>query len=227
MNRPVLFILLFSLTVAGCGPAAEYFNGKGAGAFDRHDLPEARKNFERASLLRPSDPALHNNLGYILCLQKDYDDAEAEFGKALARHPDAKLSRQIKINQAVLYGDTGATFRDPARKDWPRKGIAVLDQLLVSDPDNAEFHMRLGFACFQVSDPGRGFMELDKAVRLATPEKAGQYTADPIGGSLSILRQVEKFYASVRLFKKLAEVQKDIRELERKEKALQPSMNPH
>ena len=193
---------------------ADQFNRKGAGAFDRHDLVTAIKDFKRAVFFNSSNPAHHNNLAYVLYQSKDYEEAEIEFQKALSEHPDESLLRQIKINQSLLYCDNQAAFLKPARKTWNEKGIGVLKELLEKDSDNAEYHMRLGFAYFQSTNPGGGFSELDKAAQLATPEEIGRYTPDKVGGALLILKQIQQFYVKVRLFKKAELIQNKIKRLE-------------
>jgi len=211
------YLVLLSLTLGlcGCGPIAESFNQKGAKAFGQGDLGTAKRQFQRAVLLSGSNPAYHNNLGYVLYQMKDYDGAEGEFQKALAGYPGEKLLRQIQVDQALLYCDANAAVEKPSHKDWNGKGIEILRQLLQNDTENAEFHMRLGFAYFRAANPGGGFAELDRAVELATPEQTAHYTSNPVEGALSILRQVEQFYIKVRLFQKAAVIEKKVQKLQK------------
>lgn len=207
---PALFLL------CGCGPIAENFNQKGAESFRRNDLASAKKEFKRALFFNGSNPAYHNNLGYVLYQLKDYDGSEAEFLKALADNPNESLLNQIQIDQALLYCDVNAGMSKPSHRHWNEKGTGILKGLLEKDPDNAELHMRLGFAYFQTTNPGGGFSELDQAVQLATPQKTARYTSDPVEGALFILKQVQQFYVKARLFKKAAVIQKKIQDLEKK-----------
>ena len=147
---------------------------------------------------------------------RDYDGADSEFQKALEYNPVEKLLYQTRVNQTVLYCDKQADFSKPAHKNWNEKGIAILKELLEKDPHNAELHMRLGFADFQEANPGGGFSELDEAVKWATPETVSHYTPDSKNGSLFILKQVQKFYVKVRLFKKTELIQNKIQQLEKK-----------
>jgi tetratricopeptide (TPR) repeat protein len=201
--------------LGGCGPLSDHFNQKGVEAFGRRDFAGAQKNFGRALFWNGSNPAFHNNLGYVLYLTKDYDRSEAEFGKSLLDKPDENLLRQIRINQALLYCDPGASSAKSGHKDWNEKGIGVLKELLGSDPDNAEFHMRLGFAYFQATNPGGGFSELDKAAQLARPVQVARYTKNPTEGALLVLRQIQQFYIKIRFFKKTKEIQEQILKIQK------------
>ncbi len=217
MTRP--FILCFSLFFAlqGCGVVANHFNQEGAEAFGQKDLAKAKAKFAKAVSFDDSNPTFHNNLGYTLYLLRELPAAEKEFRAALDHKPDEKLGRQVRINQVMLYGDGKADATKPEFKDWNEKGIKVLQGLIAEDGENAEFHMRLGFAYFRAVNPGGGFSELDSAVRLATPEKVGRYSADPIQGSIFILEQIQRFYAKVRYFKKAKEVQGLIDQVRKKQ----------
>lgn len=208
-----LLLVLMVFFLGGCGPIAETFNQKGAKAFDLGDLATAKGEFQKALFLNGSNPAYHNNLGYVLFQLKDYDGAEREFQKALADHPGENLLRQVQVDQALLYCDASAAAAKPSHKEWNEKGIAILQQLLQNDPANAEYHMRLGFAYFRSANPGGGFSELDQAVTLATPEQTARYTSNPKEAALFILQQVQGFYLKVRLFKKAGVIQQKIRTL--------------
>ena len=203
------------MALDGCGPAANYFNRKGAELFSKKDLAAAKDDFQKAVRFAPGEPSYHNNLGFTLYSMKDYLGAESEFITALKDGPGTKLERQIHINQSVLYGERTINASDPRFKDWNDKEIRVLQGLLASEESNAEFHMRLGFAYFRAANPGGGFSELDQAVRLANPGEVAKYSPDPVQGSLLILRQVQQFYAKVHYFKKVHAVQKMIDQLEK------------
>lgn len=209
------FIFPILVAAAGCGPLSEQFNQKGAEAFRRHDLAAAKKEFGRAILISPSNPTLHNNLGFVLYQSKDLLGAEAEFLKGLSDHPNETLLRQIQINQSLLYGDYGPGGAISNHKDWTLKGVGVLIELLKKEPDNAEFHMRLGFAYFQMANPGGGFLELDKAVQFAVPQVVARYSPQPVQGALSILDQIQAFYMRIRYYKRAAEIQIRIKDLKK------------
>jgi len=214
MKKFILFSFLF-LTLNGCSWVGEAFNQKGVAAFHQNRYPQAARDFHWAAFFQNQDPVNLNDEGYALYLAKDYDGADRAFQKAGALSKDQKLTFQIQLNQALLYCDSAALLGRPARKDWLPKGIVIFQKLLQSDPDNAELHMRLGFADFQNSNPGGGFLELDQACRWATPQQVARYTADPLGGSLLILRQIQAFYVKIRYFKKADEVQSAISRLEK------------
>jgi tetratricopeptide (TPR) repeat protein len=210
-----LFLLgLIVFILGGCGPIAESHNKTGAEKFKQNDLAGAKQEFQKAIFWNGGNPTYHNNLGYVLYLLKEYDGADSEFEKALADHSNDELLYQIQINQALLYCDTSAFMGKPSHKDWNQKGIAILKDLLLKDPGNAELHMRLGFAYFNGANPGGGFMELDQADRLANPRQVARYSPNPVDGSVYILRQLQTFYVKIHFFKKASQIQDEISKLE-------------
>ncbi len=206
-----MFFLAWIL--GGCGPLADHCNQKAGTYFQKNDLAGAQKWFARAVFLDGSNPAYHNNLGYVLYCSKDYGGAEKEYSKAMASNPEGGLARQIKLDQAILYTDPTALASSPNRRDWNQKGEAVLTELLREDPRNAELHMRLGFSYFQGANPGGGFLELDKAVQFATPQEVSRYSQDPVGGALFILKNVERFYIQAHYLKKIGGIEAKIQKL--------------
>lgn len=203
------------LLLGGCGPVAEHYNQKGAEAFQKSDLPQARDAFQRAVLLKGGNPAYRNNLGYALYLLKDYEKSEVQYRKALEDGPEPPLKRQVQIDLALLYCDPAAWTGKPALKEWNGKGIKLYEELLKGEPDNAEFHMRLGFAYFQSANPGGGFEHLEQAVRYADPKIVGRYTPNAVAGALGILRQVQGFYLKIQYVKKSAQIEKRIAALQK------------
>lgn len=215
LRQTILFLFL-SLTLSGCGPLADHYNQKGAEAFGHKDLPEARRCFERAVLFHGSDPALRNNLGYVLYLQKEYDASEVQCLKALEEKPEAGLLRQVQVDLALLYCDPAVVGTKGARKDWMKKGIRIYEGLTHEDPQNAEYHLDLGFAYFRAANPGGGFEEMDKAVQCADPVIVARYTPDGKAGALNILEQVRAFYSKAQYFKAAAKIERKIQSLEKK-----------
>jgi len=211
--RKLLFLIFPILAASSCGPLSEYFNQEGAAAFSRRDFAAAQKEFRRAALLSPFNAAIHNNLGFALYQSKNALGAESEFFKALSDHPNKTILRQIRINQSLLYGEPGSWEGIPNHREWLLKSVGVLNELLKKEPDNAEFHMRLGFAYFQTANPGGGFLEMDKAVQFANPQVVARYSSQPVQGALSILDQIQAFYLRIRYYKKASEVQKRIKDL--------------
>ena len=201
--------------VTGCSRIGEAFNEKGAQAFGQKHLEAANRYFYWATLLDTDNAAAWNNKGYALYLSKSYDQSEKAFETALDRARENNLIRQIKLDEAILYCDPQAILGPPPHVDWNRKGIELFKAMIVDDPNNAEFHMRLGFACFRAANPGGGFSELEKAVQLATPKQAAHYTTNPVQGALLILQQVQRFYTTIRYFKKADEIQIKITQLEK------------
>jgi tetratricopeptide (TPR) repeat protein len=209
----LLFLTLLATT--GCSKVGEILNTKGALAYNQNHLETANRYFHWATLLDADNAAAWNNAGYVLYLTKAYDLSEKAFQTALNRAKEEKLVRQIKLDQALLYCDPQAILGPPPHGDWNRKGTGLFESLVQGDPDNAELHMRLGFAYFRGTNPGGGFSELDKAVQMATPRQVSHYTNDSVNGALLILRQIQRFYVTIRYFKKAHEVKNKISKLEK------------
>jgi len=208
----LLFLLIPVL--AGCGPLSEKLNQLGVEEFNHKNYAGARSQFKQSLFLDRSRPAFHNNLGYDYYFLKEYDKAEEEFRQALSLGADGALLRQIRINQVILYGDSTVPVT-PGHKEWNGKGVGILKELLTSEPDNAEYHMRLGFAYFRQANPGGGFQELELAVHWADPKVVAKYSSDPVQGSLLILKQIQQFYLRAGLIKRAWLVQKTMSVLEK------------
>ncbi len=217
MKKLILIFPLF-LILGGCSQVGETFNQKGVAAFHQNRFEEAALDFHWAAFFQNQDAVDLNDEGYAFYLAKDFDKAQKALQKAQELTKDPKLTFQIQLNLALLYCDPAARLDRRAGKDWLPRGIGLFQNLLGSDPRNAELWMRLGFADFQNSNPGGGFMELEKACSFAAPQYVALYTADPVGGSLLILRQVHAFYIKIRYFKKADEVQKKISTLEKRKR---------
>jgi tetratricopeptide (TPR) repeat protein len=209
------FLILLILTATGCSRIGEALNEKGAEAFGQKHLETANRYFYWATFLDKDNAAAWNNRGYALYLSKSYDPSEKAFETALALAREKNLIRQIKLDEAILYCDPQAILGPPPHKDWNQKGVELFKALVMDDPDNAELRMRLGFAYFRAANPGGGFSELDKAVKLATPEQVAHYTTNPVKGALLILQQVQRFYTTIRYFKKADVIQIKITQLEK------------
>jgi tetratricopeptide (TPR) repeat protein len=178
-------------------------------------LEAANRYFHWATFFDPDNAAAWNNEGYALYISKSYDKSEKAFRTASDCATDKNLVRQIKLNEAMLYCDPQAISGPSPHVDWNRKGVELFKALVMDDPDNAELHMRLGFAYFRAANPGGGFSELDKAVKLATPQQVAHYTTNPVKGALLILQQVQRFYTTIRYSQKTAEIQIKITQLEK------------
>jgi tetratricopeptide (TPR) repeat protein len=213
--KKYLFLILIILAATGCSRVGESLNAKGAEAFGQKHLEAANRYFRWATLLDPDNAAAWNNKGYALYISKSYDQSEKAFKTALDCATDKNLIRQIKLDEAMLYCDPQAILGSPPHKDWIRKGTELFKALVTDDPDNAELHMRLGFAYFRAANPGGGFSELDKAVQLATPKQVSHYTSNPVKGSLLILQQIQRFYASIGYLKQVGKIQARIFKLEK------------
>lgn len=70
------------------------------------DLSKAQSDLERARDLKPGDPDILHNLGWLRCEQKDYDAADALFKQALAT-PGYAQRVKTQTAQGVCYERAG------------------------------------------------------------------------------------------------------------------------
>jgi len=225
MKIPALFFFL-TVLLSGCAKVGEALNQQGVAAFNQHRFRTAARDFHWASFFQNRDAVNLNDEGYALYSAKDYDGADRAFRRAVELSRDEKLNFQIQLNQALLHCDQDAILGHPARKDWLPQGIGIFQKLVLADPGDSELRMRLGFAQIQNGNPGGGFLQLDKACRLATPEQVARYTSHPVEGCLLILRQIQEFYIKIRYFKKADEVSLRIAKLERSKPGPIPAITP-
>ncbi len=70
------------------------------------DLIQAEGSFKRAQLLAPRDGDIMHNYGWFLCQQKRWDEAEAQFGAALAL-PQYREAVRTLLAQGVCQARAG------------------------------------------------------------------------------------------------------------------------
>jgi len=225
-NRTFYIFIIFVLFILGCQTPMEKHNQKGIAYVRSGELTRAKKEFRKAIEIDPEYAPAHNNLGFLLYresiarrtpadsylhltnVQKQSPSDAILVNKALSHLQAAlkytaedKIIRQIRENLALLYTDTGigADVREP---DWFKKGIEIYEILIQEEPNNPELHMRLGFAYFNVANPGGGFSELEKSSKLAQDRD-----------TLWIHEEIERFYWRINFVSKAREERKIIEAL--------------
>ena len=88
----------------------------------------AEKILQRASILKPSFPPVHTNLGNLLTDMKRYSEALTAFSRTIRLEP----------NNARAYSNLGVVFE---RLNRPDKALRNYDRAIELDPDYAEFYL--------------------------------------------------------------------------------------
>lgn len=70
-------------SLASDGSYADAYNLRGLIYLRLNDFAQAEESFRRAQALRPGDPNLLHNFGWLLCQQKKYAEADQQFVRAL------------------------------------------------------------------------------------------------------------------------------------------------
>jgi type IV pilus assembly protein PilF len=81
---------------------ADAFNLRGLIYMRLNDLVLAEESFRRAAALRPQDPDVAHNYGWLLCQQRKFAEAEAHFQRALAQPTYQSSSRTLMAQGLCL-----------------------------------------------------------------------------------------------------------------------------
>jgi type IV pilus assembly protein PilF len=85
----------------------EAYNLRGLVYASLGDAPNAEADFRRALQLKPNDADTMHNYGWLLCQQRRYADADAQFNAALAQ-PQYRGSARTLLAQGVCQARAGA-----------------------------------------------------------------------------------------------------------------------
>jgi len=130
----------------------------GVKAFEKGDLPVARKNFQKLLQLLPDNPVGLMNLGAVEVRLKLWNDAETHLKRVVRLQPDAAPAW---LALGVLY----------CTQDKLDAALAALSQAVLLDPKNARAHNYLGVTVGKKGWYSGAEDELQKAVQLR-PEYA-------------------------------------------------------
>lgn len=151
------------------------------------DHAGALQQFRAAVLSNPNEPDVHFGLGYLLWMDKRYEEAAREFQAELANNPnhaqaltylaDANLQtnhQEIALpllekasaaNRGIelTHLDLGILYADAGRQQDALRELQTAAQLA---PDDVNVHWRLGRLYRTMGDKEQAKAELDKASRL-------------------------------------------------------------
>lgn len=83
---------------------ADAFNLRGMIYMRLNDMGLAEESFRRAAALRPQDPDVAHNYGWLLCQQRKFAEAEVHFQRALAQPTYQARSRTLMAQGLCLEG---------------------------------------------------------------------------------------------------------------------------
>jgi Flp pilus assembly protein TadD len=128
------------------------------------DTAEAARRYQAVLTADPTSPLAANNLASILSERgEQLDYAEQLATRALEQAPDAEI-----------YDTLGSI---QAKRSMFGAAAKNLERAVALQPQNADFHYRLGLAYLALSDPVRARHALDRAVRLNPRLAAARNTA--------------------------------------------------
>lgn len=177
----LVFIACAALPVYGAlqlrsSRRAEALTHRGVEAYVKGDIAKAEKSFIIASRENPAYSAAWLNLGLVSEKLGKYGEAVDAYENFLNRSHDGEAAKTARLRLAEIYSDDSVA-QSVRKPDWPKKAVYNLELLVKAEPDNPEYHLRLGFAAFKAINPGRGFAEFKKASRLAAgPKQIGIHT---------------------------------------------------
>ena len=129
---------------------ADAYNLRGLIYLRQDDAAQAEDSFRRAIAIKPRDPDTRHNYGWLLCQQKRYADAMAQFGAALAvpTYQDAAKTLMTQGVCQIQAGDRAAAEKSLTQAYEMDAGNPVIGYNLASllfqreDYTRAQFYIR-------------------------------------------------------------------------------------
>jgi Tfp pilus assembly protein PilF len=115
-REPDLAMKAFLTSMSIDGISVEAMTGAGIAAQQQGLLVSAQRYFERARGLDPDSVAVHNNLGVVLYMRKEYYPAQEAFQTAYALSSGTSKTAERNLNwaDAMIGRIEGLTEVDPA-----------------------------------------------------------------------------------------------------------------
>ncbi len=143
------------------------------------DLPDAKKQYERAAKLNPSYAEAVNNLGTIYYAQKSYRRAIVQYKKALRLMPDS-ASMLSNLGTAYFarkqYADASLTYEEALKIDkdvfehHSATGILLLERS-VNPEERARFHYYMAKTYAKDGQSERAIQYIRKALEEGFKER--------------------------------------------------------
>ena len=125
---------------------AEVWNYLGLAQFEKNNTKAARKSFEKAVMLAPSDDAYHVNLAYVYLLERKINKAQSELEVAIRLNPRSLGAYGLrgrsnlwegKIEEAIRDADTALSIDPSYTSAYIVKADALLSRFGANTMDGA------------------------------------------------------------------------------------------
>jgi len=128
--RKILIFVLFVLFLPGCSKFVSTYN-QGLQAHTNNDISKAEQDYLAALKLKPEDADVHNNLGCLYLMQKEYQKAKDYLEKAISLNP---MNGNFYYNLGLLFEANGDM--DEALRTY-KESFRI-------DPENAKAAYNIG-----------------------------------------------------------------------------------
>jgi Tfp pilus assembly protein PilF len=155
---PLAVVALVTAACSSNGPSAtpsgtaNQLVGAGLAAQQQGQIPQAKQDYQAAIGKDPNNKYAYYDLGVIYQQAQDSTDASTDYRRALVIDPNFKPAL---FNMAVLE-----TSSDP------HGAIALYQQLLQLNPNDANVNFNLGLLLIAQGQPAQGHADLSKAVQI-------------------------------------------------------------
>ncbi len=157
----------------------------------RQLLEDSVAFYDRLLGMNPRDPLAYFERGYVCSLLARYENALADYGKAVELAPDVA---EFHVRLGGLLNDChDETYRDS------RRGFAHVKRAVELDPGNIDYRIQLAKAHFLRAEYAEGRAELDRAAAMG-PESTEHYLVlaqqyDLLDDARAVLACIEKALA--------------------------------
>ncbi len=134
-------------------PAARKEVQKGLEAFEKSNLPLARKHFEKALAMAPGNPDVQFLMGALEAQEKNFAVAEQHLEKAIQIYPNHVRSLQLL---GELYN----------QQDEAGNAIPLLEKAVALQDGAWRSHWALGVAYLKTNDPRKAREQAERAIAL-------------------------------------------------------------
>ena len=126
---------------------------KGLEAFEKSNLVLARKHFEKALAMAPSNPDVQFLMGALEAQEKNLTAADQHLEKAIQIYPNHARSLQLL---GELYN----------QQDRGKDAVPLLEKAVALQDGSWRSHWALGVAYLKTNDPRKALQQADRAIAL-------------------------------------------------------------